>query len=419
MLTIGQKIPDFSIEACCLTNVKTVNQSDFNGKWLVVVFYPADFTFVCPTELEEFSVKYDEFTSLGAEILSISQDSISDHKKWQKSALEIAKIKYPMGADPSGSVYRSFGIYAEDRSSSVRATFIFDPSGILMEMNIHDNRVGRNVSEILRKLTALKYVSEHPDELCPENWNPGKQTINVKTGLKNISRIPTGIVGLDKLLAGGLEEKNVYLVAGESGSGKTVLSLQFIYAGLTRGDNAIYVAVHESPREIIDDAASFGWDIRDYLKNKNLTILDLSPYVSKVNEGETLSVGQMMADLAKQVRQNNAKLIVLDSIDFIARHVTKSDRDIGEYIREIILAIGHDLGCTTILTSHILPGDRNLSLSGVEEHMVTGVIILGVDKSGTHRLMKIKKMRQTHVGLLQYSYHIDPKKGIVITGEDS
>lgn len=230
-------------------------------------------------------------------------------------------------------------------------------------------------------------------------------------------RVKTGVEGLDRLLGGGLEEKNVYLVAGESGTGRTVLCLQFLYAGLKRGESAIYVAVHKTPRDIIGDARSFDWDLEQYIKNKNLIILDMSPYISKINEGETLSVRQMMAELTKSVHTNNAKLIIVDSMEFIASHVTNSERDIREYVREIILAIGHNLECTAMITSRIIHGEKKLSQSGMEEDMVSGIILLDTDKDGMHRTMQIKKMRQTNVDLSHYSFYIDPKKGIVITGK--
>ncbi len=233
--------------------------------------------------------------------------------------------------------------------------------------------------------------------------------------VETTQRIKTGIDGLDKLLGGGLESKNSYLVSGESGTGKTVLCMQFIYSGLQRGENAIYVAVHETPQEVIDDAKSFGWDMTEYIKNKHMIILNMAPYVAKVDKDEVFSVDKLIDDLTEQVKKINAKLIVLDAVDFIARHSTKSDRDLGEYIRKIILAVGVELGCTTVLTSNIKPGEKNLSQSGMEERIVTGIILLETDQNGTRRTMQIKKMRQTEVDLSRVSYRIDATKGIVIT----
>ena len=298
----------------------------------------------------------------------------------------------------------------------MRATFIFDPKGILRGVDIHDNRVGRSTSEILRKLAAAKYVQEHPDEMCPASWKPGEPTINWKTEAAKVSRIKTGIDGLDAKLNGGLEKNKVFLIAGESGTGKTIFGLQFIYFGLKNGENAIYVAVHEKPEDIINDAKSFGWDLEVYLKSKKLIILDMSPYISKVDEGETLSVRRLMADLSKYAHENNAKRLVIDdSIDYISSHASKSDKESGEYIRSIIMSIEENLGCTALITATMRPGAKELSPSGMEERIANGVIVLGTDNKGSSsRLMNIKKMRGTHIDISNYVYYIDPKKGIVV-----
>jgi peroxiredoxin (alkyl hydroperoxide reductase subunit C) len=177
MLKIGQEIPDLEIQAYHNDEIKRVRLSDYRGKWLVLVFYPADFTFVCPTELEEMADYYEEFRRLNAEVLSVSTDTVYVHKAWHDTSSAIGKIKFPMLADPSGSVCRTFGTYIEEEGISLRATFIIDPDGILKCMEIHDNSIGRSAREILRKLQASIYVRENPGEVCPASWEPGKETL--------------------------------------------------------------------------------------------------------------------------------------------------------------------------------------------------------------------------------------------------
>ena len=164
-----------------------MNLSDYRGKWLVLAFYPADFTFVCPTELEELAEMYDQFKESGAEIMSVSTDTVFVHKAWHDTSPAIGKIKYPMAADPSGELCRAFGTYLEKEGLSLRATFIIDPDGVLKSMEIHDNSIGRSAKEILRKLQASKYVSEHDGEVCPASWEPGKETL--KPGLELVGKL--------------------------------------------------------------------------------------------------------------------------------------------------------------------------------------------------------------------------------------
>lgn len=187
MVRVGEKIPDMELEAYHNDEIKKVKLSDYRGKWLVLAFYPADFTFVCPTELEELAEHYDEFRKAGAEILSVSTDTVYVHKAWHDTSPAIKKIRFPMVADPSGKLCRAFGTYLEDEGVSLRATFIIDPEGVLRAMDIHDNSIGRSTKEILRKLLASKYVYEHPGEVCPASWEPGKGTL--KPGLELVGKI--------------------------------------------------------------------------------------------------------------------------------------------------------------------------------------------------------------------------------------
>lgn len=187
MLQIEKQIPAFEVEAYHAGKIKKIKSATYRGKWLVLLFYPADFTFVCPTELKEAADNYKEFTKLGAEVMSISTDTVYVHKAWHDQSPTIKKIQYPMIADPTGKMCRDFGTYIEDEGLSRRATFIIDPKGILKAIDIHSNDIGRSTEEILRKLTAAKFVSEHEGMVCPASWRPGQKTL--KPGLNLVGKI--------------------------------------------------------------------------------------------------------------------------------------------------------------------------------------------------------------------------------------
>ena len=187
MVKIGEKILDFSLDAFYQDKIKKIKLSDYKGKWLILFFYPADFTFICPTELEELAENYNEFKKLGAEILSVSADTAFAHKAWHDSSPTIKKVKFPMVADPTGKLCREFGTYIENEGLSLRGTFIVDPDGVLKALEVHDNSVGRSATELIRKLQAAKFVREHKSEVCPASWNPGKKTL--KTGVNLIGKI--------------------------------------------------------------------------------------------------------------------------------------------------------------------------------------------------------------------------------------
>jgi len=177
MIRIGQKVPDFEVEAFHNDKVIKVNLSNYKGKWVALVFYPADFTFVCPTELEELANSYKMFRELGAEILSVSTDTVFVHKAWHDNSTAINKIKFPMIADPTGKLCRAFGTYIEDEGISLRGTFIIDQKGIVKTIEIHDNNIGRSAKELLRKLQAAKFVAENNGKVCPASWEPGKDAL--------------------------------------------------------------------------------------------------------------------------------------------------------------------------------------------------------------------------------------------------
>jgi len=187
MVKVGQPISDFELDALHNDDVRKIKLSEFKGKWLVLLFYPADFTFVCPTELEEAADYYEEFRKAGAEILSVSTDTVYAHKAWHDTSPAVKKIKFPMVADPTGKLCREFGTYLEDAGLSLRGTFIIDPDGVLKAFEIHDNSIGRSAKEILRKVQAAKFVREHKGEVCPASWEPGKKTL--KPGLDLVGKI--------------------------------------------------------------------------------------------------------------------------------------------------------------------------------------------------------------------------------------
>jgi len=187
MVKIGQKVPDMEFEIFHKNEFKKVNLSDYKGKWLVLLFYPADFTFVCPTELEEAAKYYDEFKQLGAELISVSTDTVFTHLAWHDSSPAIKKVNYPMAADPTGKLCKEFGTYIEEEGLSLRGTFIIDPDGILKTIDIHDNSIGRSSKEILRRVKAAKFISENPGLVCPASWEPGEKTL--KPGVDLVGKI--------------------------------------------------------------------------------------------------------------------------------------------------------------------------------------------------------------------------------------
>ncbi len=186
MVRIGHVIPDLELEAYHNDEVKTVRLSDYRGRWLVLFFYPADFTFVCPTELEEMADLYPEFQKLDAEVLSVSTDTVYVHKAWHDTSKAIRKIRFPMIADPTGNLCREFGTYIPEAGLSLRGTFLVDPQGVLKTIEIHDNSIGRSAKELLRKLQAAQFVAKH-GEVCPASWEPGKK--GLKPGLDLVGKI--------------------------------------------------------------------------------------------------------------------------------------------------------------------------------------------------------------------------------------
>ena len=175
--TIGRHVDDFELESFHEDKIKKIRLSDYTDKWVVLFFYPADFTFVCPTELEDMADYYEKFQALGAEILSVSTDTVYVHKAWHDASDAIKKVKFPMLADPAHELCKFYNVLIGDEGVSLRGTFIIDPDGILRGMEVNDNSIGRNAKELYRKLQAAKFVRENGGNVCPAKWEPGEETL--------------------------------------------------------------------------------------------------------------------------------------------------------------------------------------------------------------------------------------------------
>jgi peroxiredoxin (alkyl hydroperoxide reductase subunit C) len=177
MSLINTQIKPFKAQALKDGKFVEVTEASLKGKWSVVVFYPADFTFVCPTELEDLADKYEEFKKLGVEIYSVSTDTHFAHKAWHDTSDAIKKVSYTMIGDPTGALTRNFDVMIEEEGLALRGTCVINPEGQIKLCEIHDNGIGRDASELLRKVKAAQYVASHPGEVCPAKWQEGDKTL--------------------------------------------------------------------------------------------------------------------------------------------------------------------------------------------------------------------------------------------------
>ena len=177
MPIINSTVKPFKATAFHNGNFVEVSDADLKGKWSVVFFYPADFTFVCPTELGDLADLYPEFQKLGVECYSVSTDTHFTHKAWHDASETIKKIKYPMIGDPTGTITRNFDVMVEEDGLALRGTFVINPEGEIKVAEIHDLGIGRDAKELLRKVQAAQYVASHPGEVCPAKWTPGEATL--------------------------------------------------------------------------------------------------------------------------------------------------------------------------------------------------------------------------------------------------
>ncbi len=184
---INSQLPEFKVQAFQNDEFISVSNEDLKDKWSILFFYPADFTFVCPTELGDIADKYEELKDINCEVYSVSTDTHFVHKAWWDTSETIKKIKFPMLADPTGALSRALGTYIEEEGLAYRATFIVNPEGVIKVAEYSDNSVGRNAEEIVRKVQASQFVAENEGEVCPAKWKPGAETL--KPGLSLVGKI--------------------------------------------------------------------------------------------------------------------------------------------------------------------------------------------------------------------------------------
>lgn len=187
MIRLNIKAPEFKAQAYHKNAFKEVNLEDYKGKFVVLFFYPADFTFVCPTELEDMADKYEELQKKGIEVLSISTDTHFVHAAWHNESPTIKKIKFPMVADPEHKISKAYEVLREEGGVANRATFVIDPDSIIKAIEVTDEPIGRNAEELLRKIEALEFARANPGLACPAKWKPGAKTL--KPGLDLVGKI--------------------------------------------------------------------------------------------------------------------------------------------------------------------------------------------------------------------------------------
>jgi len=197
-----QKMPEFKMDAfdAKTGHYTTVSSEDYKGKWTVVCFYPADFTFVCPTEIAAMNAKYDEFQELGVEILAVSTDTKFSHKRFVETEPLLKDLKLTIGADPTGKVSRDFGVMIESEGIALRGRFLFNPDGVCVAQEVQAPSVGRNVNEFLRQVRAWQHAYK-TGEVCPANWRPGKKTLPVNTEVEQMTGRVGDYITLEEILS--------------------------------------------------------------------------------------------------------------------------------------------------------------------------------------------------------------------------
>jgi peroxiredoxin (alkyl hydroperoxide reductase subunit C) len=197
VLKVGDRVPDFELDVY-LPEKKDFGKIKFSditekGNWLILFFYPADYTFVCPTELADAGQIYKDLKVEGAEFISLSTDTHFVHYAWQSSERMLSDVKFPMGADPTHVISKAFGVYDETSGLALRGTFIIDPDRKLLASEVNYFPVGRNSEELLRRLKAFKFVRENPAQVCPAKWQPGKKTLT--PGRELVGRVSDRYIG--------------------------------------------------------------------------------------------------------------------------------------------------------------------------------------------------------------------------------
>ena len=177
MSKINELIPEFNAQAYHNGEFKAVSTEDVKGKWSVFFFYPADFTFVCPTELGDLADHYAQLQELGVEVYSVSTDTHFTHKAWHDASDTIKKINFPMIGDPTGQITRGFDVMIEEEGLALRGTFVADPEGKIKVVEVHDLGIGRSAADLVRKVQAAQYVANNDGQVCPAKWQPGEETL--------------------------------------------------------------------------------------------------------------------------------------------------------------------------------------------------------------------------------------------------
>ena len=197
-----QKAPAFKMDAyeSKTGHYTNVSSEDYEGKWHVVCFYPADFTFVCPTEIAAMNAKYDEFQELGVEILAVSTDTKFSHKRFVETEPLLKGLKLTIGADPTGATARAFGVMIEEEGIALRGRFLINPEGVCVAQEVQAPMVGRNVHEFLRQVRAWKHASE-TGEVCPAGWVPGKKTLPVNTDVEQMTGRVGDYITIDEIMS--------------------------------------------------------------------------------------------------------------------------------------------------------------------------------------------------------------------------
>jgi alkyl hydroperoxide reductase subunit AhpC len=199
---VRQEMPEFEMDAydAKTGHFKTVSNKDYKDKWAVVCFYPADFTFVCPTEIAAMNAHYDEFQKLGVEILTVSVDSKFSHKRFAETEPILKGLKLTMGADSNQEVSRAFGVLVEEEGVALRGRFLFNPDGVCVAQEVQADSVGRNVNEFIRQVQAWQHASK-TGEVCPAGWRPGKKTLPVQTDVEKMTGKVGDYITLEEILS--------------------------------------------------------------------------------------------------------------------------------------------------------------------------------------------------------------------------
>jgi peroxiredoxin (alkyl hydroperoxide reductase subunit C) len=177
MSLINTPIKPFQANAFHNGKFVTVSNETMKGKWAVVVFMPAAFTFNCPTEVEDAADNYAEFQKAGAEVYIVTTDTQFSHKVWHETSPAVGKAKFPLVGDPTHQLTRAFGVHIEEEGLALRGTFVINPEGVIKTLEIHDNAIARDMKETLRKLKAAQYVANNPGQVCPAKWKEGEKTL--------------------------------------------------------------------------------------------------------------------------------------------------------------------------------------------------------------------------------------------------